>query len=177
MWYGGHIGKDTLTLTLLQPFSLFLQEFPGVPAAGLDLLNRLLTYDPARRLTARAAARHPYLTSEAPLPRRPADMPTFPSAHDLDARGWHARRRAQPLHSPHFTCMRLLPLYVLRSVLRAVLISGEAVPGRLCRRLCMCEVRTDAQGGHGLQGGGRGRSGRGRRWRPRCSARRRQRVW
>jgi serine/threonine protein kinase len=66
-----------------------------VSAAGLDLLNRLLTYDPARRLTARAAARHPYLASEAPLPRRPADMPTFPSAHDLDARGWHARRRAQ----------------------------------------------------------------------------------
>ena len=68
------------------------QEFPGVSAAGLDLLNRLLTYDPARRLSARAALRHPYLTTEAPLPKRPTDMPTFPSAHDQDARGWHARR-------------------------------------------------------------------------------------
>ena len=61
-------------------------------AAGLDLLNRLLTYDPARRLSARAALRHPYLAAEAPLPKRPTDMPTFPSAHDQDARGWHARR-------------------------------------------------------------------------------------
>ncbi len=81
-------------------------------AAGLDLLNRLLTYDPARRLTARAAARHPYLTSEAPLPRRPADMPTFPSAHDLDARGWHARRRVQPslhLSSCAGSCFRSIP--------------------------------------------------------------------
>ena len=76
-------------------------------AAGLDLLNRLLTYDPARRLTARAAVRHPYLTAEAPLPKRPTDMPTFPSAHDQDARGWHARR-SPPQSSPLASCSCVL---------------------------------------------------------------------
>ena len=38
------------------------QEFPGLSDAGLDLLNRLLTYDPDRRITARQALRHPYFT-------------------------------------------------------------------------------------------------------------------
>ena len=41
-----------------------LQEFPGLSDAGLDLLNRLLTYDPDRRITARQALRHPYFTGE-----------------------------------------------------------------------------------------------------------------
>ncbi len=46
--------------------------------AGVDLLNRLLTYDPDKRITARQALRHAYF-SERPLPRLPQFMPSFPS--------------------------------------------------------------------------------------------------
>ena len=61
--------------------------------AGLGLLNQLLTYDPAKRASARAALRHAYFR-EQPLPREPGDMPTFPSVHDAaDAHpGWRSRR-------------------------------------------------------------------------------------
>jgi serine/threonine protein kinase len=48
---------------------------------GLDLLNKLLTYDPAKRITARKALRHAWFY-ELPLPKRSEDMPSFPSAHD-----------------------------------------------------------------------------------------------
>ena len=60
---------------------LAVQEFPRLSDAGLDLLNRLLTFDPEKRITARAALRHPYF-SERPLPLLPQYMPSFPSAHD-----------------------------------------------------------------------------------------------
>ena len=74
---------------------------------GLDLLSRLLAYDPQQRITAAEALRHPYFThvsqpaqilctshsfldavsatnfavncSENPLPKDPAMFPTFPS--------------------------------------------------------------------------------------------------
>lgn len=39
-----------------------LQEFPGLSDSGIDLLNRLLTFDPEKRITARAALRHAYFT-------------------------------------------------------------------------------------------------------------------
>ena len=66
--------------------------------AGLSLLNALLTYDPAKRLSARAALRHGYFR-EQPLPKAPGHMPTFPSAHDSAApearqQGWRSRRCA-----------------------------------------------------------------------------------
>ena len=52
-----------------------LQEFPSLSDAGVDLLNRLLTYDPERRITARQALRHPYFSGRplpAPTPTRKA---------------------------------------------------------------------------------------------------------
>lgn len=66
---------------------MMLQEFLGLSAAGADLLNQLLTYDPEKRISARAALRHPWFT-EAPFPRDCAHMPTFPDV--LDGSG-HAR--------------------------------------------------------------------------------------
>lgn len=33
---------------------------PGLEAEGLDLLGKMLKYDPAARITARAALQHPY---------------------------------------------------------------------------------------------------------------------
>lgn len=46
---------------------------------GLDLLQGLLTYDPAHRLTAEDALRHPWF-HEAPLPAHPDTFGSFPSA-------------------------------------------------------------------------------------------------
>lgn len=47
--------------------------------AALDLLDGLLTYDPARRLSARAALMHPYF-AEDPPPAHPDTFGSFPSA-------------------------------------------------------------------------------------------------
>ena len=84
------------------PLARRRQEFPSVSVAGLALLNQLLTYDPAKRASARAALRHAYFR-EQPLPREPGDMPTFPSAHDApDAHpGWRSRRWAPACSSLH----------------------------------------------------------------------------
>ena len=45
--------------------------------SGIDLLNQLLTYDPEKRITARAAMNHPWL-AESPLPQRP-EVPRLPT--------------------------------------------------------------------------------------------------
>lgn len=66
---------------------LFRHDKPGkfisdnsstLSEAGFDLLSRLLAMDPARRLTAAEALRHPYF-SEAPHPIPPSQMPSYPS--------------------------------------------------------------------------------------------------
>ena len=54
-------------------------------AAGVELLNHLLTYDPRKRLTAAEAAEHPFLVSCRPLPKAVEAMPTFPSTHAAES--------------------------------------------------------------------------------------------
>ncbi|KAL5717712.1 cyclin-dependent kinase [Ranunculus cassubicifolius] len=49
-------------------------------SAGLDLLERLLTYDPDKRITAQEAVRHEWFR-EVPLPKSKEFMPTFPPEH------------------------------------------------------------------------------------------------
>lgn len=59
-----------------QPYNNLSHEFPNLGEAGLDLLSRLLTYDPSKRITSEKALAHPYF-SQAPLPCPEHLMPTF----------------------------------------------------------------------------------------------------
>ncbi|XP_048229001.1 cyclin-dependent kinase 11B isoform X2 [Ricinus communis] len=68
-----------------QPYNLLRKKFPatfftGSPVLsdlGLDLLNKLLTYDPEKRLTAEDALNHAWFR-EVPLPTSKEFMPTLP---------------------------------------------------------------------------------------------------
>jgi len=51
-------------------------KFPDVPDSCLDLLNKLLTFNPRRRVTAAAAILHGHFTEE-PVPLEPCQMPTW----------------------------------------------------------------------------------------------------
>ncbi|KND03667.1 uncharacterized protein SPPG_08910 [Spizellomyces punctatus DAOM BR117] len=61
-----------------QPYNNLRSRFPYLTENGLNLMTRLLTYDPEKRITAEEALRHPYFT-ENPLPKDPSLFPTFPS--------------------------------------------------------------------------------------------------
>ncbi|CAN6449062.1 unnamed protein product [Victoria cruziana] len=77
-----------------QPYNKLREKFPkftaasfsGKPAlsdAGFDLLNKLLTYDPEKRITAEEALNHDWF-SEFPPPKSKEFMPTFPGQHAQD---------------------------------------------------------------------------------------------
>ncbi|GLC35621.1 hypothetical protein PLESTF_001395400 [Pleodorina starrii] len=80
-----------------QPYNFLRRQLPQLSEQGLNLLNGLLTYDPARRMTARQALRHEFFR-EKPYPKQPADMPTFPSSHDAPRTGAAAHNRHQHQH-------------------------------------------------------------------------------
>ncbi|KAI9347285.1 kinase-like domain-containing protein [Obelidium mucronatum] len=61
-----------------QPFNNLKLRFPSLTANGIDLMEKLLTYDPKQRITAAEALKHPYF-SESPPPKDPSFFPTFPS--------------------------------------------------------------------------------------------------
>eukprot|EP01035_Chromulina_nebulosa_P020136 gene20136-26144_t len=54
--------------------------WPGVSVNGLAFINRMLAYDPMKRLTAKEAHRDKYFY-ESPYPKEEEFMPTFPSLH------------------------------------------------------------------------------------------------
>ncbi|KAH8954260.1 hypothetical protein BDL97_08G070600 [Sphagnum fallax] len=84
-----------------QPYNRLREKFPptafaGRPTlseSGFDLLNRLLTYDPQKRITADEALNHEWFR-EVPLPKAKEFMPTFP------ARSEHERRMRRLMKSP-----------------------------------------------------------------------------
>lgn len=76
---------DYTTLPLSKTLSLphytppaFRQRFPYLTAAGIDLISSLMEYDPAKRITAEDALKHPYFT-EAPMPKHKDLFGSFPS--------------------------------------------------------------------------------------------------
>ncbi|CBI15625.3 unnamed protein product, partial [Vitis vinifera] len=74
-----------------QPYNLLRKKFPatsftGFPVlsdSGFDLLSKLLTYDPEKRITAEAALDHDWF-HEVPLPKCEGFMPFFPAQHAQD---------------------------------------------------------------------------------------------
>ncbi|XP_042487468.1 cyclin-dependent kinase G-2-like [Macadamia integrifolia] len=74
-------------------------SFTGSPIlsdAGFDLLNKLLTYDPEKRITAEAALNHEWFR-EVPLPKSKDFMPTFPAQHAQDRRLRRIMKSPDPL--------------------------------------------------------------------------------
>lgn len=69
-------------------------KFSALTNAGVDLMNGLLSLNPARRLTAKELLDHPYFR-ENPRPKPTAMFPTFPSKAGQEKR----RRHASP-HAP-----------------------------------------------------------------------------
>ncbi|KAF6161391.1 hypothetical protein GIB67_009270 [Kingdonia uniflora] len=87
-----------------QPYNLLRKKFPatsftGSPIlsdAGFDLLNKLLTYDPEKRITAADALNHHWFR-EVPLPKSKDFMPTFPAQHATDRRLRRVMKSPDPL--------------------------------------------------------------------------------
>ncbi|KAL6999742.1 Cyclin-dependent kinase G-2 [Sarracenia purpurea var. burkii] len=74
-------------------------SFTGSPVlsdAGFDLLNKLLTYDPEKRITAEDALKHDWFR-EVPLPKSKEFMPTFPTQHAQDRRLRRMMKSPDPL--------------------------------------------------------------------------------
>ncbi|KAK9237922.1 kinase-like domain-containing protein [Lipomyces kononenkoae] len=65
-----HIPKDR------QPKTSLRAKFPYITSAGVDLLSRLLQFDPKKRITAQEALEHPYF-KEDPKPKPPGEFPSF----------------------------------------------------------------------------------------------------
>jgi cell division cycle 2-like protein len=61
-----------------RPFNNLRKRFPYLPQSGFDLLNKFLTYDPKRRITAEKALEDQYF-EESPLPVDPSMFPTWPA--------------------------------------------------------------------------------------------------
>ncbi|XP_042010262.1 cyclin-dependent kinase G-2-like isoform X1 [Salvia splendens] len=85
-------------------YNLLRRKFPAtsftgslvLSDAGFDLLNRLITYDPDKRITAKAALNHEWFR-EVPLPKSKEFMPTFPAHGAQDRRTRRVMKSPDPL--------------------------------------------------------------------------------
>jgi len=82
-------------ISLNQPYSNLRHRFKNLTNEGFDLLNRMLAYDPKRRITCKEALNHPYF-NERPLPKIPEMMRSFPCKWDEATKtsdGFKGKRR------------------------------------------------------------------------------------
>ncbi|KAJ3113314.1 hypothetical protein HK098_007757 [Nowakowskiella sp. JEL0407] len=103
------------------------KRFPYLTESGLDLLKKMLTYDPTQRITADEALRHPYFT-EQPLPKDPEMMPTFPSRGTQVKRVKDSPTAPRPGGDVGGNGILLDGGEMDEEELRAVLLGDEAVP-------------------------------------------------
>ena len=59
---------------------------------GLDLLQKMMLYDPQQRITAEEALKHPWF-KELPLPEKVEDMPNFPSLNEMSREQLKKKRK------------------------------------------------------------------------------------
>ncbi|TKW40133.1 hypothetical protein SEVIR_1G226300v4 [Setaria viridis] len=87
-----------------QPYNRLRERFPPVSftggltlsEAGFELLTRLLTYDPEKRISADDALNHEWFR-EVPLPKTKDFMPTFPALNEQDRRIKKYKKSPDPL--------------------------------------------------------------------------------
>ena len=70
----------------------FQDKFGGLDRVAQDLLQKLLSMDPTKRISAKEALDHDYFWTD-PLPAKPEDLPKHPSSHEFTA-----KKRRQQLH-------------------------------------------------------------------------------
>jgi len=75
-----------LTKSIAQPFSTLRQRFRYSTENCLDLLQKFLTYDPNKRISADEALKHPYF-DESPAPAHPDSFGSFPSVAAVSREG------------------------------------------------------------------------------------------
>eukprot|EP00794_Sanderia_malayensis_P020567 gene20567-22590_t len=79
------------------PYNVLRQKFgTSLTDKGFNLLNRLLTYDPDKRITAEASLEHEYF-KESPMPVDPSMFPTWPAKSEL---GHKARKHMASPKAP-----------------------------------------------------------------------------
>ncbi|CCM01583.1 uncharacterized protein FIBRA_03643 [Fibroporia radiculosa] len=87
-WYELVKPKETIPNHFRQLFEKWLSPM------GLDLAERLLTYDPARRVTAVQALEAPYFNREPPSPAAPVSLSTMEGEwHEFEAKRERAKKR------------------------------------------------------------------------------------
>ncbi|KAH9314621.1 hypothetical protein KI387_023248, partial [Taxus chinensis] len=87
-----------------QQYNRLRERFPApsftgtttLSECGFDLLNRLLTYDPNKRITAEEALNHEWFR-ELPLPKSKEFMPTYPTRSDHNRQSRRLRKSPDPL--------------------------------------------------------------------------------
>jgi len=92
-WHGYSKLPGAKCKFIKQRYNRLRDKFPAVSftggltlsEAGFDLLNRLLTYDPEKRISADDALNHEWFR-EVPLPKTKDFMPTFPALNEQDRR-------------------------------------------------------------------------------------------
>jgi cyclin-dependent kinase 10 len=68
--------SESLTFKL-NPYNNLQTYFPELKCHGLDLLTKLISWDPRTRYLAQKAKFHPYFVFESPTPKKSFDMPDY----------------------------------------------------------------------------------------------------